>query len=322
MTHDIISVGSAAIDIFLASTSKHIEIEQVHDHQDVCMPIGEKIIINNVCTGVGGSGINTSTSFSRLGFNAAYLGKLGKDLHADLLLKHLDHENIDFLGKQGTGPSGLSVVLSKLNGNRTILVYKGSNDQLAKNDVPWNKLKPKWFYFGSMLGKSWKTQCQIARHAKKNNIPVLYNPSHYVAKEGMTKLKPVLDATRILIVNKEEARSLTSTKKNIPELLKTLQKKIPLIVITDGANGAYAYDGSKQHRMVPKNVKITDTTGAGDAFSSAFLAAIMRGKDIPTALRWGAAQSHSVLGCYGATNNLLNKTQLAKKAKTAVKTCS
>lgn len=319
MTYDVISLGSASIDVFITSKSKDIELERVHAHEDVCLPIGSKILIDNLVTDTGGSGVNTSTTFSRLGFKTAVISKLGNDLNAGSVLQKLKQEKIAFLGKKAPGHTGFSVIISGLKNNRTILAYKGNNDRLEEKDIPWNKLKTKWFYFGTMLNKSWKTQCAIARYAKKKGIKILYNPSLYMAEKGMTYLKPVLDACTILILNKEEAQALTGLKAETKKLLKTLQEKIPMVVITDGPRGATAYNGIKFHSIIPTDVAIIDTTGAGDAFASAFLAALMLKQDMPTALAWGAAQANSIIQHYGATNILLTRKEITKQAARAGK---
>ncbi len=315
MNYDIISVGSAAIDVFLTSKSKDIELERIHAHEDVCLPIGAKILIDQLITDTGGAGVNTSTSFSRLGLRTAVICKLGTDLNADTILQKIKHEKIAFLGTKTSGHTGYSVILSGLKNNRTILSYKGNNDQLMEKEIPWKQLNTNWFYFGTMLNKSWKTQCALARYAKKNNIKVLYNPSLYVAEKGWNYLKPVLDACTILILNKEEAQALIRKKTEIKTLLKRLQKHIPLVVITDGPKGATAYNGIKFYSITPKKVPIVDTTGAGDSFASAFLAALILKQDIPTALRWGAAQANSIIQHYGATNILLSRQEIAKQAR-------
>ncbi len=316
-TYDVISIGSASIDVFLSSKSKDIEIERIHAHEDVCLPVGAKILIDKLHTDVGGSGVNSSIAFSRLGFTAGLISKLGRDMHANMIQHKLAQEKVQFLGKSADGQTGFSLILSGLQGNRTILAYKGNNDEITPADVP--RIKAKWLYFGTMLGKSWKTQCKIAHYAKKNGIKVLFNPSLYLAEKGEAYLKPVLDACTILVLNKEEARALTKTNAGIETLLKKLQNKIPLAVITDGANGAYAYNGMKTYSIIPAQIKAVEPTGAGDAFASAFLAALMLKHDIPTALRWGAAQANSVIQHYGATNILLSRKEIAKQAARAGK---
>jgi len=170
------------------------------------------------------------------------------------------------------------------------------------------------YSFGTMFDESWKTQCAIAKYAEKKKIKILFNPSLYIAKKGEGFLRPILKATNIIILNREEARALTGINAGIRTLLKELQRKIPLVVITEGAKGAHAYNGIQIYSIVPKQHKVLAPTGAGDAFASGFLAAIILKKDIPTALKWGVAQAQSVIQDYGAPNKLLKRKEIIKKA--------
>lgn len=316
MKYDIICVGSASIDVFVTSKSKNIEIEKIHAHEDICLPIGAKILIDTLHTEVGGGGVNTSISFARLGFKTGLISKLGADMNADSILSKLKKEKVEFLGKKTAGHTGYSVILTGFKKNRTILTHKGNNDLMTLQDVP-KKLDTKWIYLGTMLGKSWKTHCAIAQYAKKNGINVLFNPSLYLAEQGKKFLKPVLDACTVLILNKEEAQAVTGKKTNIDKLLKELQKNIPIVVITDGPKGAWANNGLRTYSIVPTDVPVIEPTGAGDSFASAFLAALMLKKDMQTALRWGAAQANSVIQHFGAVNILLSRKEIEKQAMRA-----
>lgn len=82
------------------------------------------------------------------------------------------------------------------------------------------------------------------------------------------------------------------------------------IVVTDGCHGVYAaQDGTIYFHPAPQT-EVVDTLGAGDAFGSAFAAATQFDKSIEDALRWGVANSGSVIGKIGAKDGLLSKAAL------------
>ena len=79
------------------------------------------------------------------------------------------------------------------------------------------------------------------------------------------------------------------------------------VVITDGKNGSSAIDEKGKiysFGVLPANV--VQKTGAGDAYTSGFLAAYTQGKDIEGAMRWGAANAASVIQEIGAQKGLLS----------------
>ncbi len=90
--------------------------------------------------------------------------------------------------------------------------------------------------------------------------------------------------------------------------LKALGPKI--VVVTDGNQGAQAYDGETLYYMPPYSVPAVDTLGAGDAFGAAFTAAFILGHDLPTCLKWGCANGASVVTHYGAKPGQLTRQAL------------
>ena len=105
--------------------------------------------------------------------------------------------------------------------------------------------------------------------------------------------------TKVFICNLQEAQRILETKEEKPlELMKMiswLESKI--VVITDGTKGAYAYDGDEAWFMppYPDPKPPYERTGAGDAFSSTFVAALAMGKNIEEALMMAPINSMSVV---------------------------
>lgn len=315
MKYDVVTLGSISTDIFMVTRSPRIELIRIHGHEDLGIPVGGKLLVDETHTAIGGGGANCAINFSTLGFKTGYLGKCGTDARGDQLLAELKRKKVTFLGPRA-GETGLSCILSGIK-NRTIFSYRGTNNDLHAREVPWKKLRARWLYLGSFLGESWKTSLKIADYARQNNTPLSWNPSIYLCEMGAKKLKPVLNACSILILNKEEAQALSGTKKETASLLRELHKLVPLVVITDGPNGADSYDGKEHWHITPKDVPVVEPTGAGDSFASTFVAARLLGKDVPTSLQWGAAQANSVIQEFGATHKLLTRKEIEKAAKTS-----
>lgn len=308
--YDIITVGSATVDVFVKTSSKNVKIMNVPEH-DVCYPIGSKILIDDLHFDTGGGGTNTATAFARLGFKTGWVGKLGSDANSATILEAVRKEGIDFLGSQNEGFAGYSVILAGIGNDRTILAFKGINDQLSSNDFDWNSLNTKWMYFSSMMNSSWKTLETLAKFAQKNGINYAFNPSMYLAQQGLRSLRKVVDGAAVLILNKEESIALTG--KNVDkEILKLLQGYARMVVITDGANGATAFDGEKFHSILPNRIKVVETTGAGDAFAAGVVAGLMQEQKLDKALQIGLAESESVIQHIGAKNILLTRSEIEK----------
>ncbi|MBI5065544.1 carbohydrate kinase family protein [Candidatus Woesearchaeota archaeon] len=306
---DIITIGSCTVDVFVEPEQKRFTKHL--NHKDIQFCIGSKYLINNLFFSTGGGGTNTAVSFSRLGLKTGWIGVLAKDHNSHLVEHELKKEKVRILGPIKEGNIGYSVILSKLEGDRTILTHKGINDQLLPKDVP--KLNTKWLYISSMMGESFNTIKKVVEQAKKKRIHWAFNPSTYLAKKGLKQLMPIISGCDLLILNKEEAQLLTNTKNETNQLLKKLQEHTKIVVVTDGKKGAVSYDGISYHTSKPNNVKILETTGAGDAFASAVLAGIIKGQDLKTALQMGQVQAESVIQFMGAKNKLLTWKELMRE---------
>jgi ribokinase len=82
--------------------------------------------------------------------------------------------------------------------------------------------------------------------------------------------------------------------------------------VTDGPAGAYASDGGNSYKMplYPDPAPPYERTGAGDAFASTFVAAVIKGMDLEEALTWAPINSMSVVQKVGGQAGLLNENQL------------
>src|SRR5690606_38663189 len=90
-----------------------------------------------------------------------------------------------------------------------------------------------------------------------------------------------------------------SNDKTVSELFKHSPE---LIVIKHGVEGSYAYAKSGEvFRGNAYLTKVLKTFGAGDSYASAFLYALMKGKDIETALKYGSASAAIVVSKHSSS---------------------
>jgi len=316
--YDVICVGSSTIDVF--AKTKFSELIKIIDSKGetdlLAYPTGSKILIDELNFTTGGGGTNAAVALSRLNNKAAYLGKMGCEENSDFIIKSLKQEKVDSLAVcDKKGKTGYSIILDSISHDRTILTYKGSNNDLKLSEINLKKLKTKWFYFSTMLNESYKTLEKLAAFAKKKNIKIAFNSSSYLAKKGIPFLKNILSKTDIFVLNKDEAQLLTK-KTNIKDQLKTINKAgVKIVLITDGKDNFYAFDGEFMYSGKPTTIKVIETTGAGDAFASSFLAGMIKKNNIEFALKLGSTSAESVVTHHGAKNKLLTYNEALKRIK-------
>ncbi len=312
--YDVITVGSGTIDVFAESEdSEVITITSSHDEEDfIAYPSGSKILINTLDFQTGGGGTNTAVSFARMGLKTAFLGSLGNDQNADNLIAQLKKENIEFIGVRSRGQTGYSVILDSIKNDRTILTYKGQNNCLDYRKIDKKNLKTTWLYSSSMVGKSYESLKKLASFLKKKKVKIGFNPSSYMTKKGLQYVMPMLRICDFFVLNHEEASHLVGDLK--PEaMLKKLSSYGPkLVAITHGEKGVYATDKRTHLHLPAMNVKVKETTGAGDAFASGFLSGYIKKKDLRHAMQIGLANATSVIKALGAKNDLLSYEKALK----------
>lgn len=315
--YDVITVGSSTVDVF--AKTEFIEEIKIRSQKGVtnliAYPIGSKILINELNFTTGGGGTNTAVSFARLGDKVAWLGVLGNDENADFIIRDLKKEKVDVLAYKEKGISGYSVILDSLEHDRTILAYKGVNNQFSYNKVNLKRLKTRWFYLSSMMGDAFDSLVRLARFAEKNKIKIAFNTSEYLAKKGAGYLKEILKRTDILVLNYEESGYLVPSNDTKTRLKGLCGLGPKIVVITNGHKDLNCYDGKFWYTGKPHDVKVVETTGAGDAFASSFLAGMIKKDDIEFAIRLGIINSESVIRHHGAKTKLLSWNEALKMLK-------
>lgn len=313
---DIITIGSATRDVFLKSEKIKIKKSLTSPSGfDECLPLGSKIELNDITFDTGGGATNAAVTFSNLGLRTATVCRVGKDLaglQIDQMFKEHDISNkfVQLDAKLGTA---YSLILLAGTGQRSILVYRGASKKIMPKDIPWDKVKTKWFYVSSLAGDITMIK-KIWQFAKKNKIKIAWNPGGKELSKGLTALSPYIKQTAFFTINTEEAAELTKERPgDIPGAAKKLKKLAKCLSLTDGPKGAYAWHRGKGLYIATLKVKRVNTTGAGDAFGSGFVAGLAMKNDIKYAAKMGMLNANMVITRMGAKNGLLKKKPTIKK---------
>ncbi len=327
--YDIITFGSAAQDIHVNSKSfKVVKGEKdFSTGEGLCLPFGSKIDVESIVFTSGGGGTNTAATFAMQGFKTAFCGAIGADSAGLELIRELKHFRVDtrFLIKKREKQTNCSVVVSNGGGERTILVYRGASDLLCKEDVPWKKLKAKWFYLAPFTNSLYKNFENIVNFAFENKIKIALNPSKQQLSMPIEDLKKIFAKIDILFLNQEEASFLTK----IPfikelEIFKAIDEICPgIAVMTKGGEGVVVSDGKFLYSAKPNpDRKVVDTTGAGDSFASGFLSGYIKfNGDIVKSIQLGLGNSEACLSKIGAKNGLLDKKSDFKRVEVSKQEC-
>ena len=304
----IVSLGSALQDTYLVDRADFAAAELNGHSIFAKLEIGSKVDIDRVQYLVGGGGTNSATSFARHGHEAIFLGNIGRDPAGQTVLQQLAAENINhnfvaYAPRQHTGCS--TILLDAKTGERTILTHRGAAHKFDNLDPHLlDTIRPDWLYI-TTLGGDLDTLRSFCKTAKSVNAQIMLNPGVLELQQSQKLLKIVNQYVDILLVNKSEAAMLVPGQ-ILTELLARLGNYLNIAIITDGSMGAIATNHEETYRFgIYEDVKIKDTTGAGDAFGSGFLAHYAAGYSFRQSLIFGAANSTSVVQKLGAKAGIL-----------------
>lgn len=310
---DLLSIGEAGLDVFLTPLETETLCEIDSKKCLIAFSYGEKIPVKNLEFSVGHNAANNAVGAQRLGIRTGIVLTIGQDSTADIILTKLKQEGVDttFVVQQPSTTSNFSSVIN-YQGERTIFSYHAPRSY----EFPVKLPNPSWVYLTSM-GESFRPfYNHIAEWLEKNpDIKLAFNPGTWQIRAGFEALQDIMRLTYMIYVNREEAEKLS----NFPgesagkekELLEALEKLGPKIcVVTDGASGAFAYNGQTFLKCGVLPVDAYERTGAGDAFGSGCLGALIKGKTLDEALVWGTVNSSSVIGYTGSQKGLLKEADM------------
>jgi sugar/nucleoside kinase (ribokinase family) len=190
----------------------------------------------------------------------------------------------------------------KVSNYHYVLWYKEERTILIKHeeyDYHWPRFRvidiPKWIYFSSISKNAMEYHDEMAHWLEAHpSVKLAFQPGTFQIDAGTQRLKKIYQRSEILAVNREEAVMITGgDHSDIHGLLDKLHELGPkTVLMSDGHKGAYASDGTNRYKMpiYPDPKPPFERTGAGDAFTSTFVAAIMKGADFDErgAICWGS----------------------------------
>ena len=336
MKYDVITIGSATMDVFIETEDANIVSVSTKDKKKDFMsyPYGDKIEINNFKTAFGGGAVNTACNFSNLGLKTSAIINIGNDSIGKDIKKMLKKGGIstDTVIEADNEITGFSVILVSFQGDRTVLAHRGPNANLKSSDIDFDSIKnSKWLYIAPLNGQSTEVLDEIAEFAEKNNVNMAINVGTSSIKKGEKYLKKILETAEVVLMNSDEATMLTKiqirpdtkTEKYSQELihpdLRKMMKKLKntkakIVVITDGKNGAYAFDGKTYYKCGEFPAKVVSTLGAGDAFASTFVSFLEKTDwDIEKSMLAASVNSASVVEQFNAQDGLLKYDEILNR---------
>lgn len=312
----MITVGSAVLDIFMKSDKfRLMHTDTVPGGVAMCEVYGGKMEVQEVTIASGGGGTNTAVSFAKKELKTAIVAEMGNDPAALVVYKDLEEAGVEtrYIVQDQNQTTAVSAILIGEDGGRSVITYRGASAMLSNHDFPFEDMETRWMHISS-LGGNIPLLKQLLEWAEKKKIRVSLNPG-MPEIDQREKLLPLLTKVEVLFLNKEEASALFNLQLSDQTVWNThpFPQGAKVTVVTDGAHGGKICIGDRQIFYEAEKVKkVVNTTGAGDAFASGYIAALLYGKDYEKAIEWGRANATGVLSHVGAKKGLLTLAEINK----------
>ncbi|MHB1864584.1 MAG: carbohydrate kinase family protein [Candidatus Saccharimonadales bacterium] len=312
---DVVSIGDIVTDAFIKLLDDQAQVIEHDDTQLLAMQFGTKLPFDHVdVIEAVGNASNAAVSFARLGLDSAFVTNVGSDVHGRDMINALNKNDVD--------TRFVRINHNKKSNYHYVLWYKDERTILIKHEeynYHWPHLRPdetpKWVYFSSISEHAIDYHDQVSDWLDTHpDVKMAFQPGTFQMEAGTERLKRIYERSEVLILNREEAVVVGGgNHEDVNDLIDKLHALGPrIVVVTDGPDGAYASDGQSRLKMplYPDPAPPLDRTGAGDAFASTFVAALIKGQNIEGALTWAPINSMSVVQKVGAQAGLLTEKEL------------
>ncbi len=308
---DIISIGDATIDTFLLIHD--IEVVEVKGVKKAMINWGDKLPVDKFYRTVAGNAANNAVGSSRLGLTTAFYTVFAHDTGGREIYHKMEKEGVStkYIQKNDRHPTNASTVIS-FKGERTILVYH----EHRKYKLP-SFSSSQWVYLTSMGEGFEAIYKDLCKYLDKYNVKLGFNPGTFQLRAGVKANLEILKRTNLLSVNVEEAQGWVGDCDRDPEeLCRKLSKLGPkAVALTDGRKGAYSYSAEGFYYIPEYPGPRVEATGAGDGFTTAYIAALVYGKTHEEALQWGPVNAGSVVKQIGPQAGLLKRHEIETNLK-------
>ncbi|BBF43755.1 ribokinase [Lachnospiraceae bacterium KM106-2] len=281
-----------------------LNYDYVYSLTHIAQP-GETIASTKLEVFCGGKGLNQSIALAKAGVKVYHAGMVGED--GQRLCDMLSENGIDTrYVQQIQGKSGHAIIQVEETGQNSIILYGGSNRRLSQeyiDTVLSNFEKDDYL----LLQNEVNLVSYLIDQAYERGLKIVLNPSPYDEQLEECDLKKI----SCFLLNEVEGHQITG--KTVPEeILHEMIKKYKeaSVVLTLGEKGAIYQKDKIRYEQPIFPVDVVDTTAAGDTFTGFYLAEIIRGEQVPKALKLAAKASSIAVGRAGAAQSIPSLDEL------------
>ena len=226
----------------------------------------------------GGKGANQCVILSALEKDVVFLGAVGTDVFGSNSLDYYSSLGLNENIVVKDVSTGLAVIQLS-DGDNSITVIKGANDEITRDDVDEFFRKHQSIdVIVSQLEICLDTIEYLLKKAFEKGVKIILNPA-----PAMKLKEEIINLVDYLIPNEIEARLIFNTD----DLESIVRKYKGKVIVTIGEKGVMYYENQMVKTMPSLKFVLVDTTGAGDSFVAGFTSGIANQLSLSGAVKKG-----------------------------------
>lgn len=312
-TLDVIAIGNAIIDVIANCNDALIEelglsrggmmLIDADQAKSLYEAMGPAREIS------GGSAANTLAGLAALGAKCAFIGQVAEDQLGEVFTHDIRAGGIafDVPARPGNPPTARCLIFVTPDGQRTMNTFLGASHYLPAEALDESAIaSAAVLYLEGYLWDPEEPRAAMRKAidaARSAGRKIAFTPSEcFVIDRHRADFLDLIETGKIdvLFCNEHEMAALVGHddfEKGVAELA----PKIPVLVVTRGAEGAVALSQGQRVEIGAEAIdRVVDTTGAGDLFAAGFLFGHVRGKSLEQCLKLGAICACEIISHYGA----------------------
>jgi len=302
MSKNVLVIGSINVDYVI--------------HTERLPKLGETLTGSDFAMNFGGKGANQAVALAKTGSNVKMLGAVGKDLSGELAINHLKSFGIDTTDVLTVDAPTGAAVITVCGGDNHIILDIGANAYVTPEVIAQREALFDWADYVVMQYEiPMESVLFAARMTKKHGKKVILNPAP--VKEADPELFRYVD---MIIPNEFEAQLITGISPDDKETTEATIRALQALgcaeaVVTLGKRGCAYTEGEKIAYAGIYDVKVVDTTAAGDSFIGGLCKSLCDGLSMTDAVAYASAVSSITVSRPGAGVSIPTADEVAEFLK-------
>ncbi len=268
--------------------------------------IGENHLCSQTMVDIGGKGANTAVALAKLGLKPALAACLGNDNLSQSIAKKLEKYGVDIsMLKNVSSQTGKTFIVVDSQGTNTMFHILGSNADFNPELIDWTFLETVSAVF-IQFGLPVETVREVITMSKRNGKYVFVDPAGFQS-DAVLDLVSYADT---IAPNEVELLKMAKETQTEKAAKKLISLGVEEVLVKRGEKGATLFTQKASYHQDAYQVKVVDTTGAGDALNAAYIFGKLKKLDVRQTLKIAVAASAVTVTRQGTSSASPTKEEL------------